>query len=383
MSRVQSIRAHAGTRWESSGLALTAMLLLAACHHSQESAATGPPAAIERLVVSVVQPVAAPPRQALSLPATVEAFEQATLYAKVTGYLERINVDKGDPVRRGALLARLEVPEVGKQYESAVATLEDAEAQRSLKQTTYDRLLSVRKAQPDVLAQQDVDVARSDAELAKARRSLARAEVGRLDALRGFADITAPFAGVITARYVDPGALIQQGAGTTGTPVVSIANIDTVRVYVNVPEGDVAQVDRSKIVFVQLDALPGKRLAGRITRVTDALDPATRTMKTEIDLPNPGHRMLSGMFGTAQLPLTTADKALFVPAAAIRHDIEGQPFVFVVDHAQVHAVTVETGAAQGGMVGILQGLTPGMQVVVSATGPLTEGIAVGTVSGGS
>ncbi len=364
----------------SRGLALAATLTCAACHPSGEPARTSTLPAARPLVVRVVEPVKQAPAEFLTLPATVEALEQATLYAKVTGYLERIDVDKGDQVRRGALLARLEVPEVNQQYQGAVAALEQAEAERTLKQTTYQRLTSVQRAQPDVLAQQDVDAARGDAELAKAKVDFARAELGRLDALKRFADMSAPFSGVITARYVDPGALIQQGSGTSGTAVVSIADLDTVRVYVAVPETDLAQLDRRKPVRVLLAALPRARIAGRITRLSGAVDPATRTMKAEIDLPNPGHEMAPGMFGAAQLPLA-AGTGLFVPAAAVRQDPDGHTFVYLADHGRLHAVRVETGAAHGGMLAI-DGVQQHMEVVVSATGPLREGIAVTTVRGG-
>src|SRR5260370_17711085 len=264
-------------------------------------------------MVMVVEPVAKPAVLSMTLAASVEGLEQATLYAKVSGYVQWIRVDKGDYVRKGDVLALLEVPEVDKQYQSALASFQQAQAEEeraqaetSLKQVTYKRLGDGRQSKPDVLPQQEVDaahaayeVAQSDAKLAKAKVDLAPAAIGRLEALRQFAKITAPYDGVITARFVDPGALIQQGTNSTGTPVLTIASMDTVRVYIYVPETDVSYVDHGKPAMVLLNAVPGKGFSGKITRFANAVDPQTRTMKTDIDLPNPGHPISPAMYATA------------------------------------------------------------------------------------
>lgn len=347
-------------------------------------------------LVTVVQPVEKPAVLSITLPASVEALDQATLYAKVSGYVQWIKVDKGDRVKKRAVLALLEVPEVDKQYQSALASLQQAQAEEervqaetSLKQVTYKRLADVRKSNPDVLPQQEVDAARAayevaqgDAKLAEAKVGLARAEVGRLEALRQFAKITAPYDGVVTARFVDPGALIQQGTNSTGTPVLTIANIDTIRVYTYVPEADVSYVDRGKPTMVLLNALPGKGFSGKITRFANALDPQTRTMKTEIDLPNPGHRILPGMYGTAELKLAAEPEALFVPGPAIRRDADGRPFVYTVEQDRIRRVPIQTGLDDGSMIQV-KGLRGNETVVLSGTTTLQEGIAVRTVRAGS
>src|SRR5260370_26384726 len=175
-------------------------------------------------MVMVVEPVAKPAVLSMTLPASVEGLEQATLYAKVSGYVQWIRVDKGDYVRKGDVLALLEVPEVDKQYQSALASFQQAQAEEeraqaetALKQVTYKRLGDVRQSKPDVLPQQEVDAARaayegaqSDAKLAKAKVELARAEIGSFQTLGRFAKITAHYGGVSTARVLDPGALIQR-----------------------------------------------------------------------------------------------------------------------------------------------------------------------------
>jgi membrane fusion protein, multidrug efflux system len=349
--------------------------------------------ALEQLpVVSVVHPAVKPAVSSITLPASVEAMDQATLYAKVSGYVQWIRVDKGDQVRKGDVLALLEVPEVDKQYQSALAAVRQAEAEEeraqaetALKQVTYKRLTDVRQGNPDVLPQQDVDTARAayqvaegDAKLAKAKTELARAEVGRLDAMREFAKIRAPFDGIVTARFVDPGVLIQEGSSSKGNPVLTVENIDTVRIYVAVPEPSVPRIDRGKAVTVFLNALAGEGLQGKITRFANALDPQTRTMKTEIDLRNPGHHILPGMYGTVQIKLAAEAEGLFVPDAAIRHDANGKPFVFTVEQGRLRKVFVEVGTADGGSTQV-SGLKANQTVVLSGTLELAEGLPVRTL----
>ena len=354
-------------------------------------------AAVQQLpLVTVVQPIEKPANLSVTLPASVEALNQATLYAKVSGYVQWIKVDKGDRVKKGDVLALLEVPEVDKQHQSALAAVEQAQAEQeraqadaSLKQVTYTRLADIRKSNPDVLPEQEVDAARaanevaqSETKLAKAKVELAQAEVGRLEALREYAKISAPFDGVVTARFVDPGALIQQGTNSTGNPIVTVAGIDSVRVYVDVPEGSVSYVDRGKAAIVLLNALSGKGFPGKITRFANALDTQTRTMKTEIDLPNSGHHILPGMYGTAELKLVGEASALFVPDPSIRRDADGRPFVFTVEHGQLRKVAVQTGLDDGSMMQV-KGLSSDSVVVLSGTASLQEGLSVKTVKAGS
>jgi membrane fusion protein, multidrug efflux system len=371
--------------------------LSARSDHSDAHKADVTAVPLEQLpMVTVVQPVTKPALLSITLPASVEALDQATLYAKVSGYVQWIKVDKGDRVKKGAALAQLEVPEVDKQYQSALAAVQQAEAEEeraqaeaTLKQVTYRRLADVRQSKPDVLPQQEVDIARAgyevaqgDAKLAAAKVALTRAEVGRLEAMRQFAKITAPFDGVITARFVDPGALVQQGSNATGSPILTIASMDTVRVYVYVPEADVSYVDRGKPAMILLSALHGKGFPGRITRFASALDPLTRTMKTEIDLGNPGHRILPGMYGTAELKLAEESQALFVPDPSIRRDSEGRPFVFAVERGRLRKAPVQTGFDDGSMIQV-KGLRGDETVVLSGTTNLEEGMSVRTVKAAS
>jgi RND family efflux transporter MFP subunit len=343
-------------------------------------------------VVTVVEPQRRPSVQTITLPASVEAIEKATLYAKVSGYLQWIRVDKGDRVRKGEILAQLEVPEVEKEYQSAQAAVAEsqaeydrAEAEASLKHLTYDRTKGVRDSEPDVVSPQEVDVARAASEtaagnvrLAKARLDKARADLGKLQVLAEFAKVTAPFAGVVTERFVDPGALIQAGANSSGSPVVSVARIAQVRVYISVPEVNVAQINRGAAARVRLDALPGRQLTAKVTRFAGAVDPQSRTMKTEIDLPNPNHKILPGMFGTVCIELSTDPHAVFLPDRSIRQDSAGNKYVFAVEDGHLRKVPIQTGQDDGTITQVF-GLRDERTIVISGAENLPEGSRVRAV----
>ncbi len=339
--------------------------------------------------VTVVEPVRKTATQTITLPASIDAIEKATLYAKVSGYVQRIRVDKGDRVRKGAVLAQLEVPEVEKEYQSAQAAVaesqaeyERAEADANLKQLTYRRTKGVRDSEPSVISPQQVDVAYAasdtaagSARLAKANLDKTRAELGRLQVLTEFAKIKAPFDGVVTERFVDSGALIQAGLNASGNPVVTVANIDQVRVYVSVPEVDVSQVARGTGAKVQLDAFPGRQFTGKVTRFADAVDTQSRTMKTEIDLPNPGHRILPGMFGRVTLDLSIDPNAFFLPDQAIHLDSANHKFIYAVEEGCLRKVAIQTGQDDG-IVTQVFGLRGDEAVVLSGAESLGEGTPV-------
>lgn len=346
----------------------------------------------ERLpAVTVVQPIRRPAVRSIALPASVEAFEKATLYAKVAGYLEWIKVDKGDRVRKGEVLAFIEVPEMTKEHQSAQIAVREAQAageralaDAALKELTYKRLAGVRESQPDVIPQQEVDVARAayevaqgEVELARTKLERARSEVERLQALMEYAQIRSPYDGVVTERFVDPGAMIQKGTNSTGNvaPLVTVMNIDSVRVYVYVPEPDVRYVERGDPVQVRLDALPDKEFRGHITRFTTALDPQTRTMKTEIDLANPGHLIRPGMYGNAVIDLGREPDSLFLPAESVREEGGGKKYVYTVVQGRLRKVPVKTGLDDGKLVQV-KGLRADEIVVLTGAESLREGLAV-------
>lgn len=347
--------------------------------------------------VIVVEPLRRAAIRQITLPATVEPFEKATLYAKVAGYLQWIIVDRGDRVRKGDVLALIEVPEIEDEHRSAQAAVleaeaavERAQADAALKEMTYKRLAGVRESQPDVISGQEVDVARAEAEvaeaevkLARAKLERARAEVERLRTLMEYSRIKSPYDGIVTERFADPGNLIQNAAAARNSaPIVTVMDMDRVRVLVDVPEPDVAEVDRGDPVELEFDALAAKTFRGSVTRFATALNPGTRTMRVEIHLPNPKHLIRPGMYGRATLRLAEQAEALFLPAESVRSDAEGKKFVYVVEDGLLHKVAVETGLDDGKLIQV-EGLRGGEHVVLASPGTLEEGAAVEAEKAGS
>ncbi len=345
-------------------------------------------------LVTVVNPVHRAAVRAITLPASVDPFEKATLYAKVVGYLQWIKVDQGDQVKKDEVLAFIQIPEIEDEIrkgqaavQEAHAAVQRAQADAALKDLTFGRLAGIRKSQPEVISQQEVDVARaqsevacSDVDLARAKFESALSEVKRLETLRDYTKIRSPYDGVVTARFVDPGALIQSATSSESgsAAIVTVMQIDTVRIKFNIPEPDAPSVDRRSPVEIRLDALPGTVFRGHISRYAVALEPQTRTMKAEIDLRNPSHRIRPGMFGTATLMLTDQGARWFVPAQSVHQDTEGKKYIYIIAGSRVRKLRVETGIDDGKTIQV-EGLRGDESVVLTGSDELREGRVVKTV----
>jgi membrane fusion protein (multidrug efflux system) len=280
---------------------------------------------------------------------------QSTLYAKVTGYLKSISVDKGDWVKTGQVLAEIEVPEL---QQRLARTRADLEVQR----VSYQRLDRVWKSDPRLVAREDVDIAQGKYLQAKARAD-------ELEAMVSYTRIVAPFDGVVTGRFVDPGALIKAGgelASSSGdegsshpggtSPVLSIAMIDTMRTYVYVPQGDVAWVRRGTPARLTLQDRPGISFQGTVTRYANSLDLGTRTMLTEIDLKNTGRELYPGMYANVTLELERHRDALRLPESAVGDSPEGR-YVMIAQDGKLRKQDVTVGINSGKSVEILSGLS--------------------------
>ncbi len=298
----------------------------------------------------------------LALPANISPWYQATLYGKVSGYLKWIGFDKGDVVKSGQLLAVIDAPEIEDQYQQAQTDYE-------IKQVTYERYLSVWNDNHDIIAKQDVDVAKAAAQSAKHLRDSRKT-------LLDYTKVYAPFNGTITARFADPGALIQAATGSASqaAPLFTIMDMETVRVYVNVPQ-EAAFLSKVGIpATLTVRELPSRQFKGVISRTTEALDPATRTLLVEIDLPNKERMLQPGMFANVTLQLQHHANALTIVPAAIVPQQGGKPkSVYIVDHDQIKSIAIKTGIDDGVWVEILDGLTGEEDVVVVGKGGLTEG----------
>jgi RND family efflux transporter MFP subunit len=365
------------------------LVWLSACSHptSPGTQAAGLSAKVPVGVVTVERKALT---RKITLPGSLVAFNEATLYGKVAGYLKAISVDKGDRVRRGQSLALLEVPEMVKEidqaqavYQEALANLNQARAEAELQGVTYKRYSEVHTKDPEAIANQELDQYRSKYEVAEANVKLVEAKVAtaaanrdRLIALHQYAHITAPFSGVITARFVDPGALIQAATSSTqGQAIVTVQDLDTIRVYVSVPEVNVPLIHIGAPVSIRTAAYPGKVFTASVTRFAEALDPSTRTMKTEIDVPNRDHLLRPGMYGDVMLATETVRNALVVPDSALV--VEGsRKFVWVVSDENAHRIEVETGLDDGAQVEIRSGLSGEEKLVVTGKENLAEGKAV-------
>ena len=354
---------------------LCACLVAGACKRaeapSSNSAAQTPQPAMATptqpapVAVQILNPQRRDLVKMLSLPANVSPWQQATLYAKVPGYLKWVAVDKGDRVKQGQLLAVIDAPEVEQQFQQA-----DADYQ--IKRVTAQRLMNVWKENADVIARQDVDVAESAATAAKHARDSKKT-------LLQYTKVTAPFAGTITARFADPGAMIQSAAGsaTQAVPLFTIMDLTTVRVYLSVPQEAALQASTGVRAVLTAREMPERKFEGTITRSTQVLDPATRTMLVEIDLPNPERVLRPGMFVTMTLYLQERPNVLTLPPAALVPNAQGHA-VFVVENGTVRKIPVRTGLDDGLWVEITEGLTESQQVVVVGRAQLKDGQTVQT-----
>lgn len=347
---------------------------LAGCEQRAETKTTVP-----LPVVSVMHPQRADMVRSIELPGDLVGFYEAALHAKVTGYLESINVDKGDWVKAGQVLATIQVPELR-------SDLRQAEANLQITQITYERLHRVQQTDPRLVSQEDVDIA-------FAKFQQAKATVQTLQTMVDYTRITAPFDGVITGRFADPGALIRAGGGDIGVnetsglvspgamegagghrggggPVVTLAKIDKLRVYVYVPEQVCPLVHRGTVAELRFEEFPGHVFNGVVARYASSLDLATRTMMTEIDIDNPSHQLYPRMYAHVTLDLVRHPDALRLPVNAIG-ELDKSPFVFLVSDGHLVKRPVSVGINDGHYVEITSGLT-GQELVVSAMRPTLQ-----------
>jgi membrane fusion protein, multidrug efflux system len=291
------------------------------------------------LVAKVFQP---PASRTISLPATIHGYVEAAIYAKVSGYLKTIFVDKGDRVQQGQVLAILETPDLDKQVADAKANY---------------WLQSVTDKREQMLLRQGV-IAQQEADTAHAAMLQAKATYEQLLAEQGYKEITSSVDGIITARYVDPGALIpQETASASGVPILSVATMSPLRIYADVPQSLALSVKNDDPATITAYELPGKQFKGTIIRHPAALDTASRTMLVEVDLANNDHTLLPGMYAKMDITVAAAEQ----PGTAdnmVRDDAlvfrDGKVYVPLVRGDHLHLVAVTLGYDNGQMV-VVQG----------------------------
>jgi RND family efflux transporter MFP subunit len=356
--------------------------------------------------VEVVRPRRVTVAQRLQTNASLEAFEEADLFAKVSGYLSDVRVDIGDHVKAGQLLAVIDVPELKQELAEAKAQLESRKnslesARRQVDHNKAevalqnalakdrdqlgegrgfisDRTLDQVHATADI-AKADLGVAEANRDLAASQVDVAAATVEKTKTLLAYTQIVAPFDGVVARRQVNRGDLVQAATATRTTPsagsLFTLQRIDTIRVFCDVPENDVPHLRIGDPAIVKPSGFDGKPFIGKVTRFSLRLDPETRNMRTEIDLPNPREQLYPGTYAEVSLEMNRRPDALTVPTAAVGSDGEGN-FVYTITDNRITRLDVKTGLTDNGRVEVTAGLAEQTPVVASTKGvpPLTTAV---------
>jgi RND family efflux transporter MFP subunit len=382
-------------------LLIGAVVVMAGCSHQEAGSADV--AETEKVVNVAVSKVArANLAQALRIAAEFRPFQEIDVHAKVAGYVKRIYVDVGDRVKKGQTLAVLEVPELEDELNQAAAALRQSQeeveqAQHELRRAqadytvahlSYARLQGVMKTRPELIAQQDVDDAQGKDEAAEARAEAAKSGLAaarehfheatanreRVQSLLDYTKITAPFDGVVTRRYADTGAML--AAGTTSEqqalPLVKLSQNGLLRLDIPVPETNVPVVRLGKKVSVEVQAL-NKTFEGTVARFADKVDDATRTMVTEVDVPNPKLEIVPGMYAYVSFPVMEKKKALAVPIQAVSREGNKATAYLVNRENRVELRPVTIGIETRSRIEVLAGLAEGDEVVVGNTSQLRQG----------
>ena len=321
--------------------------------------------------VIVIQPKAAPPQEEIVLPSSLEAFTESPIYARTNGYLAHWYKDIGSKVQKGTLLADIEIPEIDQELMQARAARDQAEAQLRLAKTSADRWETLRKM--DAVAQQETDERSSGYTQGQAALASATANVRRLEQLESFKHVYAPFAGTITKRNTDIGALINAGNSGMNQELFVVALVNPIRVYVDVPEIYAPSVRRGVNASIELPSLPGQRFTGSVARTADAIDPGTRTLRTEIDVPNSDGKLLPGSYAQVHFGVHVATTRLSVPVNALLFRSEGPRAAIVGSDGKVHLKPVVIGRDYGTDVEILGGLETSESIVLNPSDSLEEG----------
>ena len=331
--------------------------------------------------VIVIQPKPEPAQQDLTLPSSLQAFTESPIYARTSGYVKHWYKDIGSQVKKGQLLADLETPEVDQELLQSRAARGQAEAQMNLAKTSAERWESLRKM--DAVAQQETDEKSSGYTQGQAALASATANVRRLEQLESFKHLYAPFSGVIIRRNTDIGALINAGNSGTNQELFVLAQISPIRVYVDVPEIYAPSVRPGVKATIELPSFPGQRFTGAVARSADAIDPTTRTLRTEIDVPNKDAKLFPGSYAQVHFGVNVAAVRLSVPVNALLFRAEGPRAAVVAADGKIHLKPVTIGRDYGTEVEVLGGLDPTESIVLNPSDSLEEGQPVNVVKPGN
>lgn len=331
--------------------------------------------------VAVVHPLGEKPDEELLLPGSLLAYENSPIYARTSGYLVRWYRDIGSRVSEGELLATIDTPEVDQELNQSRATRQQILAQLDLARISAERWENLRKT--DSVSAQEADQQTSGYKQAQANLAAADANVRRLEQLEGFKKVYAPFSGVLTRRNVDPGALINAGTGaagnggtaggTNGPELFDIARIDPLRVYTSVPQAYAPYIRVGEETYITLQEFPGQRFKARVVRTADAIDLNTRTLLTEVDVPNKDGRLLPGSFGEVHFAVGSNVNKVTVPVNALLFRAQGPQVAVVGPDNTIQLRQINIGRDYGTTLEIVAGVSTGDQVVINPPDSLEAG----------
>jgi membrane fusion protein, multidrug efflux system len=370
-----------------STLIVAAALTAAACRSDANAPVTGnaspatPSSASGARTVALAQVTSKSFERPLALPGDLIAFQDVAVHARVQGFIQSIPVDRGSVVRQGALLARIDAPELKAQLGEAQAKVQSAQAQLAesnasltAERSTYDRLKQA-SATPGVVSEQDVEIAQQRAEAARARVEASSRNVeAATQAARSVQDIesylavTAPFDGVVTERNAHVGSLV----GLNTAPIVRIQQVSRLRLTAAIPEAYAAGIRDGQPIDFSVATFPGETFNASVARISHALDPKTRSMTVELDVPNANGRLAPGMFASVRWPARRAVASLFVPRTAVVTTTE-RTFVIRVNGDTAEWVDVKRGAAMDDQVEVFGALDAGDRVIARGTDEIRPG----------
>jgi len=325
--------------------------------------------------VVVTRAKAGPDTVEIELPANLTAYSDATLYARTSGYVKSWHPDLGARVKKGELMAEISAPEVDAQLLQATANLAQAKATLENTQLDFNRAKELVKTR--AISQQEFDKTRTGHEAAAAAVQAAEAAVENLRVQQGFQKVVAPFDGVVTSRTVDVGTLINAGnSGSGGQELFRIARTDLLRAYVSVPQIYSPNISVNTPAYLELGEFPGRKFSGKVTHVSGAIDPATRTLLTEIQIPNPDGQLFAGALGRMHLSIKLKSVPEVVPINALLFRSEGSQVGVVDDANVVHLKKVTFGRDFGTAIEINSGLKPGDRIILNPPDSISDGSEV-------
>ncbi|HTT43108.1 MAG TPA: efflux RND transporter periplasmic adaptor subunit [Steroidobacteraceae bacterium] len=345
-------------------------------HERHAAAAVGRTSALRPSLVAAIRVQRMDLYREITIPAEFRAYNEVDVHAKVSGYISELKVDIGDRVKAGQLLAVLEVPELHDELDRASAVRRRAAADYKDAHLSYTRLLDVNREHPNLIAQQDLDTAEARDATTEGALVAARADVDRYQTLVDYTRITAPFSGVVTKRYADPGTLIQAGttSATQATPLVRISEITLLRLDFPVSVDYVHGIHVGAVVHVRVDSLGDRVITGTIARFTDRVDDSTRTMTVEMEVPNRSLELVPGMYAHVTLKVDERSHVLAIPIEAV--PANGSSILVINPAGRLEARSIKLGLETPTQYEVVSGLQDGELIMLGSSDRFAAGQAV-------